>query len=74
MKKFIIMLVVIACICVVAQYGIGISLNPKRIACEQSCEEAKKKCVTDAKNDEAKKAACNVAFDQCMKKCAKDFQ
>lgn len=73
MKKMIIMLVLVMVMCAVAQYSIGISLNPKRAACEQSCAEAKKKCCADAKKDEAKKAACNVAFDQCMQKCAKDF-
>lgn len=73
MKKIIIMTVVVAFMCAVVQYSIGISLNPKRAACEQSCTEAKKKCFEDAKKDEAKKAACKVAFEQCMQKCAKDF-
>ncbi len=73
MRKIFIMMAVVVSICAVAQYTIGISLNPKRAACEQSCAEAKKKCLVDAKKDEAKKAACNIAFDQCMQKCAKDF-
>lgn len=72
-KKVIIMTVVVALLFAAIQYSIGISLNPKRAACEQSCVEAKKKCFEDAKKDEAKKAACKVAFDQCMQKCAKDF-
>lgn len=57
----------------IAQYGVSISLNPKKAACEQSCTEAKKKCIADANKDEVKKAACNVAFDQCMQNCAKDY-
>ncbi|NMB63335.1 MAG: hypothetical protein GYA16_00530 [Spirochaetes bacterium] len=73
MKKIIIMTVLVAFMCAAAQYSVGISLNPKRAACEQSCVEAKKKCFEDAKKDETKKAACKVAFDQCMQKCAKDF-
>ncbi|MCX8124465.1 MAG: hypothetical protein N3F66_09915 [Spirochaetes bacterium] len=73
MKKIIIMVVVTIFISATVQYSIGISLNPKKAACEQSCVEAKKKCFDDAKKDEAKKAACNIAFDQCMEKCAKDF-
>ncbi len=73
MRKLIIMMLVVTFVCAVVQYGISISLNPKRAACEQSCVEAKKKCMADAKEAQAKKAACNVAFDQCMQKCAKDY-
>lgn len=73
MKKVLMMVTLVIFVCAVVQYSVGISLNPKRAACEQSCVEAKKKCFDDAKKDEAKKAACKVAFDQCMQKCAKDF-
>jgi len=73
MKKILIMVTLVISLCAVVQYGLSISLNPKRVACEQSCAEAKKRCIADAKKDEVKKAACNVAFDQCMQKCAKDY-
>ena len=73
MKKLIVMMMVSVFMCAVVQYGVSISLNPKRAACEQSCVEAKKKCMADAKESEAKKAACNVAFNQCMEKCKKDY-
>ena len=73
MKKVFIMVMLAIFVSSIVQYGVSISLNPKRAACEQSCAEAKKKCIADAKKDEVKKAACNVAFDQCMQKCAKEY-
>jgi len=73
MKKVFIMVMLAIFVSSIVQYGLSISLNPKRAACEQSCAEAKKKCIADAKKDEVKKTACNVAFDQCMQKCAKDY-
>lgn len=73
MKKVFIMAVLVLSAVSVFQYGVGISLNPKRVACEQSCTEAKKKCIADANKDEVKKAGCNLAFDRCMQKCAKDY-
>jgi hypothetical protein len=74
MKKFVILFALVFFVCAIAQHSISISLNPKRVACEQSCTEGKKKCFADAKDSEAKKTACKVAFDECMQKCAKDFQ
>jgi len=43
--------------------------SPKRIACEQGCQEALEKCKKKAGTSQAKISACEAAAAACMNKC-----
>ncbi len=73
MKKYIIIAGIVFATGVLLQNCSSISLNPKRIACEEVCAQAKQKCIDEGKAGEGKAAACNVAHDQCIQKCASEF-
>jgi len=44
--------------------------SPKRIACEQGCQEGFEKCKKSAGTSEAKIAACKAANAACLDKCS----
>jgi hypothetical protein len=44
--------------------------SPKRIACEQGCQEGFEKCKKSAGASEAKIAACKAANAACLDKCS----
>ncbi len=73
MKKQFLMAGIIAITCMLFQTCSSLSMNPKRMACDEACVQAKEKCITDAKTSEAKKVACGVAYDQCLQKCASEY-
>jgi len=73
MKKFIMMAGIVFITGALLQTCTSLSLNPKRAACDETCAQAKQKCLDDAKTSEAKKVACNVAYDQCLQKCASEY-
>jgi hypothetical protein len=74
MKKTALMIGIIVCTCALVQTCSSVSLNPKRMACDESCAQAKQKCLNDAKTSEVKKVACGVSYDQCLQKCASEFR
>lgn len=73
MRKSMYTVAAIAIIGAFVTASLAIGINPKRMACDKSCNEAFEKCTKEAKDSEAKKAACKVAKDQCLKKCAEKF-
>lgn len=73
MKKSIFTLAALAMVFAFVTGSFAIGINPKKMACDKSCKEAFEKCTKEAKDSDAKKAACKVAKDQCLKKCAEKF-
>lgn len=74
MKKTYVKLLVVAFFCssfmVCSSVSPGIATkSPKRIACEQGCQEALEKCKKKAGTSQAKIAACDAAATACMNKC-----
>lgn len=74
MKRFVLMIGIAAFTCALIQTCSSVSLNPKRMACDESCSQAKQKCISDAKTSEVKKVACGVSYDQCLQKCASEYR
>lgn len=74
MKKTALLMGVFAMACSLFLTCSSMSMNPKRMACNESCAQARQKCITDAKDNAAKKLACDVAHDQCRQKCANEFR
>ena len=74
MKKVFIMVMLAIFVSSIVQYGVSISLNPKRAACEQSCTEAKKKCIADANNDEVKKQHATLPLTSVCKNVLKSIR
>ncbi len=68
MKKVII-LTVLAILVLSTFIVTCIGTDPKVIACEKACEEAKDKCYEAAGDDSAAKIACDVAENECTDKC-----
>jgi hypothetical protein len=50
-----------------------LTINPKRIACNEACAQARLKCVNDAKGNSAQIITCDAARDLCLQKCATEF-
>jgi len=66
MKKISLILIGFAMIFSLVQCS---TMDPKVMACQAGCDSAFDDCVTKAAKNEAKKAACEVAKQQCYSKC-----
>ncbi|HOP31364.1 MAG TPA: hypothetical protein P5120_18005 [Spirochaetota bacterium] len=66
MKKLSLILIGFAMIFSLVQCS---SIDPKVMACKAGCDSAYDDCVTKAGKSDAKKAACEVAKQQCYSNC-----
>ena len=73
MKKTALLMGVLAMACSLFFTCSTLTINPKRIACNEACAQGRLKCVNDAKGNSAQIIACDAARDLCLQKCATEF-